>query len=567
MIRRLVRYVSVVVALLAALPILMLPAAHAQEPSVELTPNKAKTDEKLKAVQIQQQIKPAFLIQPLVHRLQARKSQLLKFEFTIEAHDRDSRLEIRPVAMTQQDNGVIMPDEKSPAPSIIRVTSAATVDLSVSEEHVIQAEMRIPITNVPFLSYGILVREVPVDETGSDNAAEEARVGIRFVTQYLLRVDVDVLGVRGDSVSELKLLDARLVPQDGRCLARVFVENPTDTAMEFAVDCQLIKPDTHAVGKRFGLVVPVRSGQPAPERYKARILARTRIRLEEFLPHPIFAGNYTLVTEVSHLNRVVRRSEFPSLISEGEFPAQDARIVRVADDITVEPTQVELSLRKGGRRLESISVSNGSLQKVIVQLTPEPLQGDFHKALQLRPEQFELAPGSSRKVVVTVDSSRDATEHGYAFARLTVSPEVGEAIGTHRIPVALLTNSESRAKLIPGDPEWIISNDRTGFSIPVRNEGLLHVPLSGRLSLTDEFGRGFVVDAGFGRWLMPGEHHVLFFGFREPPPPGDYEVQVQIAQNEGEPPLQMSQTIRLQSPLQDQVPSGEKVSGEPTKRK
>ena len=202
-----------------------------------------------------------------------------------------------------------------------------------------------------------------------------------------------------------------------------------------------------------------------------------------------------------------------------------------------------------------------------MKLTPELLQGEFHKALQLRPDQFELAPGSSRKVVVTVDSSRDAAEHGYAFARLTVSPEVGEAIGTHRIPVALLTNSESKARLIPGDPEWIISNDRTGFSIPVRNEGLRHVPLVGRLSLTDEFGRGFVLDAGFGRWLLPGESSALFFGFREPPPPGAYDVQVMLNQNEGEPPLQMSQTIRLQSPLEELMPSGEKVSGEPTIRK
>ena len=540
----------------------------AQDSVEELTPDK-KTDKTsdLKAVQVQQQVKPAFLIQPLVHRLQGRKGQLLKFEFLIEAHDRASRLEIRPVAMMQQENGVIMPDEKAPAPDLIRLTSAASVDLTAAEEHKIMAELRIPVTTAPFLSYGILVREIPLDDQKTDGPDDEARVGIRFVTQYLLRVDIDVIGVKGDSVSELKFPDATLVSQDGRCLARVFVENPTDTAMEFSLNCQLIKEPTQAVGKKFGLVVPVRAAQAAPERYKARILPNTRLRLEEYLPHPVFAGDYQLVAEVSNQGRFVRKMEYDISIHDGDFPAQDARIVRVAEDVTIEPTQIELSLRKGGRRMESISVKNGSLQKIMVQLSPEQLQGEFFKSLQLRPDRFELAPGQSRKVVVTVLADRDDSEHGYAYARLTVSPEVGEAIGTHKIPIALLTNSESKARLVPGDPQWVISNDRSGFTVPVQNDSLRHIPLGGRLSLSDEFGRGFVVESGFGRWLLPGQSGELFFGFREPPPPGTYELQVLLNQNEGEPPLQMTQTIRLQSPLEDIVPAPEKISSKPSDRK
>lgn len=565
--KRIVCLLSAFVVCLPVLPPLTGSSFGQDDQLKDLTPgDKNKPDEKLQAVQVQQQIKPAFLIQPLVHRLQGRKGQLLKFEFEIESNDRASKLEIRPVAMTQQENGVIMPDEKAPAPDIIRLTSAASVDLTAAKKHLIQAEMRIPITNAPFLSYGILAREIPIDEAATDGPEDEARVGIRFVTQYLLRVDVDVLGVRGDSVRELRLENAGLVEQDGRSLVRVFVENPTETAMEFGLSCQMLKSESQAVGKKFGLVVPVRAGQPAPDRYKARILAKTRLRLEEFLPHPVFSGDYTLVAEVTHLGRVVRRLDFPVSIHDGDFPAQDARIVRVAQDITIEPPQVELSLRKGGSRLETITVRNSSLQKVKVNLTPQPLQGSVHTALHFRPDNFELSPGLSRKVVVSIDGNRDVTEHGYAYAELTVSPEVGEAIGTHRIPVALLTNSESTAKLTPESPQWMISNDRSGFSLPVRNDGLRHVALEGRLSLTDEFGRGFVVDAGFGRWLLPGHADEIFFGFREPPPPGTYEVQILLKQTEGEPPLQMRQTIRLQSPLEVQEPPKEQVSGEPAVR-
>ena len=541
--------------------------SFAQESVQELTPD-ARTEKKtdLKAVQVQQQVKPAFLIQPLVHRLQGRKGQLLKFEFLIEAHDRASRLEIRPVAMMQQENGVIMPDEKAPAPDLIRLTSAASVDLTAAQEHKIMAELRIPVTTAPFLSYGILVREIPFDDQKAEGPDDKARVGIRFVTQYLLRVDIDVIGVKGDSVNDLSFPDAALVSQDGRCLARVFVENTTDTAMEFSLNCQLIKENTQAAGKKFGLVVPVRAAQSAPERYKARILPKTRLRLEEYLPHPVFAGDYKLIAEVSNQGRFVRRMEFVITIKDGDFPAQDARIVRVAEDVTIEPTQVELSLRKGGRRMESFSVRNGSLQKIVVQLTPEQLQGEFYKSLQLRPDRFELAPGQSRKVVVTMSADRDDAEHGYAYAKLIVSPEVGQAIGTHKIPIALLTNSESKSRLAPGKPQWVISNDRSGFTVPLQNDSLRHIAMGGRLSLSDEFGRGFVVEAGFCRWLLPGQSDELFFGFREPPPPGTYELQVLLNQNEGEPPLQMTQTIRLQSPLDDIVPAPEKLSSKPADR-
>lgn len=542
--------------------------SFAQDSLQELTPDKrTERSSDLKAVQVQQQVKPAFLIQPLVHRLQGRKRQLLKFEFLIEAHDRTSRLEIRPVAMMQQENGVIMPDEKAPAPDLIRLTSAASVDLTAAEEHKIMAELRIPVTSAPFLSYGILVREIPIDDQKAEGPDDEARVGIRFVTQYLLRVDIDVIGVKGDSVNDLDFPDATLVSQDGRCLARVFVQNSTETAMEFSLNCQLIKQNTQAVGKEFGLVVPVRAAQTAPERYKARILPNTRLRLEEFLPHPVFAGDYKLVAEVSSQGRFVRKTEYDISIYDGDFPAQDARIVRVAEDVTIEPTRIELSLRKGGRRMESISIRNGSLQKIVVQLAPERLQGEFYRSLQLRPNRFELEPGQSRKVVVTMAADRDDKEHGYAYARLTVSPEVGEAIGTHQIPIALLTNSESKARLVPGNPQWVISNDRSGFTVPVQNDSLRHIALGGRLSLSDEFGRGFVVESGYGRWLLPGQIDELFFGFREPPPPGTYALQVHLNQNEGEPPLQMSQTIRLQSPLEDIKPAPEKLSSKPTDRK
>jgi hypothetical protein len=544
-------------------------SAVGQDLTEVITPPDEKGKNNLQEVQVQRSVKPAFLIEPLVQRLQGRKGQLIKFEFKIEANERRSRLDIRPVAMTQQETGVIMPDDKAPAPDVLRITSASSVDLTVGGEHIIQGEMRIPITDAPFLSYGILAREMPIDGENNEDV-DGARVGVRFVTQYLLRVDVDVLGNRGDSLSELKLTDGALVPKEGRCLGRVFIENPTDTAMEFAVDCQLMRTDSQSVGKKFGLVVPVRSSQSGPERYKARLLAKCKIRMEELLPHPIFPGSYTLTATLSHQGKLIHKLEFPVQCRDGDFPAQDARVVRVAQDITVEPANVELSIRKGGRRFESIAVQNSSLQKVKIQLTTEKLQGDLDASLRLKPSEFELPAGQTRKVSVSMDAVRTHTEHAYASIVLTASPEIGEAIGSQRIPVALLTNSESLAQLVPSEPQWSSSNDHAGFKMTVRNDGLRHVALQGRLTLADEFGRGLATDAGYGQWLLPGQTSEMFFGFAEPPPAGNYAIEVILNQSEGQSPLVLQKSIRLQNPLEEPVPpnpADPKVSGEPPVRK
>ncbi len=535
----------------------------------DIRPPEEKGKNDLKEVQVQRQVKPAFLIEPLVQRLQGRKGQLLKFEFRIEANERRSRLEIRPVAMTQQDTGVIMPDDKAPDPGILKITSDASVDLTVGGEHLIQGEMRIPITSAPFLSYGVLVREVPLDSNNNEDV-EGARVGVRFVTQYLLRVDVDVLGNKGDSLSNLVLTDGALVPNNGRCMGRVWVENPTDTAMEFSVDCQLLRNDSQSVGKKFGLVVPVRSAQVGPERYKARILAKSKIRMEELLPHPIFPGTYTLTASVMHQGKLIRTVEFPVECKDGDFPAQDARVVRVAEDITVEPANVELSIRRGGNRFETFAVQNSSLQTIKIRLASEPIQGELHKSLRLKPAEFDLPPGQTRKVSVSMDSVRTHEEHCYASIVLTASPEVGEAIGSQRIPVALLTNSESNAAIVASEPVWSRSNDHAGFTLKVRNEGQRHVPLQGRLTLADEFGRGLATEAGYGQWLLPGQSAEMFFGFAEPPPQGDYAVEVVLNQNEGQPPIVLRKNVRLQSPLEEHVAPAQdepRVSTEAPERK
>ena len=158
----------------------------------------------LEAVKVEQRVKPAFIINPLVHRLTARRGQLLNYEFDIEANARPTRLEIYPVAMLQQEHGVIMPDPAAVPPGVVQLLTPSTVSLQVGESHKIRCQMRIPPVNAPFLSYGVLVKELPPDETKNGGDATKPNVGIRFLTQYLLRTDIHVLGVPGDSVRNWK---------------------------------------------------------------------------------------------------------------------------------------------------------------------------------------------------------------------------------------------------------------------------------------------------------------------------------------------------------------------------
>lgn len=506
----------------------------------------------LEAVTLERQVKPAFIINPLVHRLAARRGQLLDFEFKIEANARPTRLEIYPVSMVQQEHGAIMPDPAAAAPDVIQLLSNPTASLQVGESHTIRCRMRIPPGNAPFLSYGVLVRELPAEPTRNNDASDKPRLGIKFLTQYLLRADIQVIGAQGESVAELEIENGRMASRDGNAAMLAYINNPTDTPMEFEVRSHLVSMES---GRRVSsqLWMPVRATQPEPDRYRVRILGKTRLRLEGTLTESVFPGTYQLELELLYRRRIYRKASFPVLIRTGDFPAQDATIVRVTRDIAIEPPHVELSLRKGGSRIQSITVVNGSKQKVVARITPQPLEGELHNWISFRPDELELEPGQKRKVLVVLGSKRNFEEHTYAMARVSVSPEIGEAIGTQNIPIALLTRSESTPEVTAGTLNWRGTQTTAGFEVPVRNTGRQHLKLQGSLTLRDEFGRGFAVEDGYGRWVLPNSEDKLWFAFPQIPPPGTYNVRAAIEQGEGREPVVLEQTIQLKTELEERV--------------
>ena len=530
-------------------------AAAQQIDRSRLVPRNAPADESpLRSVTVQQPVKPAFLITPLVQRITARRGQLVNFEYEIESNLKATKLEISMVGMSQQENGVILPDPNAVPTGALRLLSPATLNLAKGQKSVIRCQLRVPSINSPFLTYGVLAREVPLDNAPAGNEDQPA-VGIRFVTQYLLRADVEVTGVRGDSVKQLEIQSAGLTPRNGAALVSLAINNPTDTAMEYQIRTQLVSQKTRKV-QTSRLYVPVRENQQVPERYNSRILAQTRLQMIGTLPESVFPGAYTLKVELMYRGRVYTRAEFPVEIRTGDFPAQDATIVRVSDDIIVEPPAVQLSLRRGGARLQAFAIRNESQQKVTVRVRPQNHIGELGDWLTFRPDTLELSPGQTRKVLVSLGRKRDFSQHCYAFAEVEVRPETGRAIGTQQIPVALLTASEDLPLVEAGELTWASEPGFTGFTVDVRNTGEQHLPLFGRLQLRDQFGRGFVMESGYGRWVLPHAGDQLRFRLPRTPPPGSYNVRLEIPQGEGQEPLQRDQVIQLQ-------PTLERMSGDP----
>lgn len=490
----------------------------------------------------QQPFKPTFLIQPLVQRKESPRGRTVEFEYEIESNLKATKLEIKTVGMKQEENGVILPDPDVLASTEARMLTPENVSLAKGAKHVARCRVQVPRNNNPFLAYGVLVRQLPDDSLRSVN--EGTQVGVQFLSQYLLRAEVDVVGARGDSISKMDIQSGELVAENGSALVTVFVKNPTSTAMEFQVRTELVSVDT---GKsyRSKLWVPCRRNVDEPDRYDARILPDTRLRLEGFLPTAVFPGKYELNVELLYKGRALKRQMFPVTIQSGDFPAQDATIVQVAKDIGISPSSLELSLRPGGRRIQTVAIENNSQQSIVATLKAKPFAGELANWINFRPAEIELAPGQKRKVIVTLGRKRDFPEHTYAFATVEVRPSVGTAIGSQDIPIGLLTRSESEPELKFGALQW--QPKPRGFVFPVKNEGARHAALQAQMMLKDAFGRQLVFGGGYGTWLLPGKESDLTFAMPQMPPPGDYQMTVMMSRGEGLDPIRLSQQITIQS--------------------
>lgn len=494
-----------------------------------------------------QKVRPGFQITPIVHQIEARRGQSVPFEYIVEIMGEDTTLLVRPCALRQEENGVVLPDTESPAPTNIRLETSQILAGKAGQRITIKGRLRIPPTNTTFHSFGILVKNrggKPVAD-GARTKPGERRLSVRFVTQYLLRCDIRVIGARGSALRDLELTSAALVERDGNAQAHVFVHNPTDSPLEFETRCRFQPAGGAAVKQTFPLLLPVRASLSEPERFVARILPGATVRVENVLPHPVFSGPHVLSVELHSNRRVQQQGEFQIDVTSGKFPAQDATVIRVARDLVVSPSQLELSLRRGGKRMVPVTIENISLQPLTVHLSKA---GGAENALawfRIRPDTLELAPGKRAKAMVSANSGSDVTRHQYAALRIDVVAETGTSAGSHRIPVALLSRSDQQHDLDASLIRWTDESRRSTLAVTMTNRGTRHAELNPRLRLTDGLGRATVLSGGYGKWLMPGETAEVNFPLIAVPPPGIYRAEVFHGDSNDEPTLLLADEVAV----------------------
>ena len=161
-----------------------------------------------------------------------------------------------------------LPDETAPLADAIRLLSPSAVELDTNEKFKIRGRVRVPHSNSKFHSFGMLVKDLGrTVNRATKREPCKSRVGIKFVTQYLLRCDISVIGAPGGNVRRLQILSGELVEVQGNPKARVWISNPTDSFLEFEVRCRIAIPESHARRDHFSLVLPVRASIEGPERY------------------------------------------------------------------------------------------------------------------------------------------------------------------------------------------------------------------------------------------------------------------------------------------------------------
>ncbi len=518
-----------------------------------------------KKLTLKPEVKPAFHVMPMTHRFVARRGKLIPFQFEIESIDRSTTVTVETVALKQDLSGTILPDTDSPAPDNVRLLSPDRMELKDNERKQIKCQVRVPLTQANFHSFGILVTDLGrvVERTplqADDNVTR--RVGIRFVTRYMLRVDIEIQGTRGEDVAKIEIESAELVDADGFPKTRAVIMNPTDSPLELQAVCRLLGGGSQIGKHKFNLVMPCRFTMDSEERQGIRILPGARIRLEEFVRDVVFPGAHDLEIDLISNHRSRKKEVIPIDIRPGDFPGQDAAVLQAIRDVTISPAQVELSLRRGGKRMRTIEIQNNSPETVHVDAIKSTSPRD-QEWLIMQPSSVSIRSGSKRRIMAMIDIKQQYVSSRYANITLALNNDQGESVGTFDLPVALLTRSEETPDLQIGSLGWDGGSQPPAFVVPIHNNGEVHAALNAKLVMTDAFGRVVEMRSGYGRWVLPSQQTELRFRTKFAPPPGDYQFRLTIDGSNEMEPIETQDMIRFSPPESDQPTADVTVENEP----
>jgi hypothetical protein len=460
-------------------------------------------------VVVRESFEPTFRIEPLVNRLNGRSNDELPFKFTIESANRETTVEIVPIGLAQDISGQVLHNAELKISDTIRLLTPQTLKLEANKSAYIEGLVKIPRGEAKHHSCGIMVRDIGSENTLSPSfdpsGKRKTQAGIRFMTQYILRLDIEVDGTRGEQVQQLLIEEASVQPRNGRPLLQAIVTNPTDTTFEFELRARLRSSPSDRTAKQVSLVMPIRAANEDDSRKIGRILGKSRIRMEELLPKTIGID-----------------------VDAEDFPAQEVIIAQVGPGLQVSPAQIELSHLRGGSRRVSILLKNHGKEDRSVQLKALGEDELPLGSVTFQPSSVKLAPGASRKIAMTLIGGQSEQTFSYGHVLIESQSDRKEFRDTKRLPLAILYKKGGETSINVSPLAWDPNGKYPAFRTTVENTGTLHFPIDARLTIASELGRRYQVLGGFGRWVMPGQKMQTSFRLDFPLPPDNYKLKCEF---------------------------------------
>tara|TARA_R110002049_G_scaffold285698_4_gene467084 strand:+ start:249287 stop:250966 length:1680 start_codon:yes stop_codon:yes gene_type:complete len=495
-----------------------------------------------KRVTLTRSVEPSFHIEPIVQRFEAKRGAVIPFQFLIKSTGKSMDVSVAAVSLRQQETGLVMHDGEGAPSDAVRFTSPIEFALAPGESHVIEGTVTVPLAKTNFLSYGVLVRDngmVSGEEIDKSDPSKTSAT-VRFVTQYVLRIDIET-GVK--DLSELNHLvfeDGGIYRDKGLPIARTYLTNPTDYAFEFGVRGE-IDSENGSKPKPFHFSMPSRSTLKTDEKYLVRLMPRSRIRLESPVDSLLFPGKQQMHVSVTNGRRSVVEKSFPLHVRGGDFPALETQLAYLSDHLSVQPAQIQVGQAAGSNRSCNLRFVNTSDQPQSVAMQVRDLSGEPLDGIRLSSDSFEVKPGRSKTIRATIRAQRG--DHRVRFGQIHLSVE-GESVAD-ALPLAVINGERPEPRVELGDLQSLQQSGVTSFRLPVTNQGDGFVPVHADLQVADTQGRAYELADGYGRWLKPGETRELAFIPDTVLEAGDYQLTLTFKTTEDQPPVTRTLVITL----------------------
>ncbi|WP_404305198.1 COG1470 family protein [Neorhodopirellula lusitana] len=478
-------------------------------------------------VSLTRSVEPSFRVEPVVERLKGRRGETLPFSFELTSTGKSMSLDVRPVNLRQEESGIILHDDTADAMEGVHFTSPTEFQLAPGETFRIEGSVTVPLTKTNYISFGLLVKdsgrlsETPKGQPddGSTHAA------IRFVTQYVLRVDIETGAQDAGNMDDLYFENATLIQKKGLPFVQAYLVNPTSYALESQVRAS-IQSDHGDSLEPLSLGMQSRNELPGNAKYLVRIMPKSRLRLEGPVSELLESGGVALNIKLSNGRRTMVNQSFPVEIDSSDFRAMHARVKRVGNGVTIHPTQVELGRVAGTHRVTTLQVTNSGERDCKVELVPRDHAGNPTKSVMLSSKKFTVRSGRTQTVRAMLRGrSEDSYEWGVIDIRCDQS--------TTSLDMALVHEVRPEVQLVAGEMQWANLPSGNAFVMNVDNQGDGYAPLWGEMKMAATSGHPVELADGFGRWLAPGKSRELQFFVPKGTKPGTYQISTKITSLDG----------------------------------